>query len=93
MAELYWTHEALEDRRQIRSLIAADNLQAAKKLDARFTEATEKLRRFPNLGRPSRVNGSRELFPHKNYRIIYQADGDVVIILAIIHVARLWPKD
>ncbi|TCR93334.1 type II toxin-antitoxin system RelE/ParE family toxin [Rhizobium sp. BK376] len=91
MAELFWTADAAEDRKRIRAYIATENLDAAKELDLRFSEITERLRRFPFLGRLGRVPGTRELVPHKHYKIVYQVSGDIVIILTILHTAQQWP--
>jgi plasmid stabilization system protein ParE len=44
------------------------------------------------LGRPGRVEGTRELVvPRTPYIIPYTVIGDRVMILSIIHSARQWP--
>jgi addiction module RelE/StbE family toxin len=93
MAQLLWTADAVEDRARIRAFIATENMQAAKEIDLRFFQSTEKLRRFPYLGRLGRTPGTRELIPHEHYRIVYQVSGDIVIILTILHTARQWPPE
>ena len=37
------------------------------------------------------VPGTRELNPHRSYRLVYEIAGDTVWILVLIHTARLWP--
>jgi len=37
------------------------------------------------------VAGTRKLIPHENYRLVYQTERDAVWILALVHVARMWP--
>ena len=66
---------------------------AALELDERFDEAAEALARFPMMGRAGIAPGTRELVPHENYRLVYDVDEDAqtIWILALVHVARLWP--
>ena len=44
-----------------------------------------------NAGPPGMVAGTRELTPHRSYRIIYEVGGDMIWILVVIHTARQWP--
>ena len=48
--------------------------------------------RVPAMGRPGRVPGTRELVVHENYVVPYRVKDDVVQIIRIQHVARLWPE-
>lgn len=89
--QLYWTDEAERDRHAIYDFIAADNPTAAARLDQCFGISAAKLIDFPLIGRPGIIPGTRELKPHENYRLVYQIDGDMILILALVHVARLWP--
>ncbi|MFD2580821.1 type II toxin-antitoxin system RelE/ParE family toxin [Novosphingobium colocasiae] len=43
------------------------------------------------LGHAGIVAGTRELTPHRSYRIIYEVLDDTVWILVVIHTARQWP--
>jgi addiction module RelE/StbE family toxin len=88
---LLWTRPARADRREIFEFIAADNLRAARKMDLVFTEKAEILTRFPELGRPGRVPGTRELLAHRHYFLIYRIHGDAVQILRLLHTSRQWP--
>lgn len=45
----------------------------------------------PGLGRPGRLQGTRELVAHRNYILIYDVAGDLVRVLRILHAARQWP--
>jgi plasmid stabilization system protein ParE len=42
-------------------------------------------------GHEGEVLGTRELTPHRNYRLVYEIIGDTVWILVLIHAARQWP--
>lgn len=86
-----WTPEAVDDRLVIWDYIATDNPQAAARMDELFSEATAKLADFPMRGRPGLIPGTRELFPHESYRLVYEIEGDTVWILTLIHTARRWP--
>ena len=88
---LIWTPEALQDRQDIWDYIAQDSEVAAARMDALFSKAAARLIAYPLLGRPGLIAGTRELIPHENYRLVYEADTTAVWILALAHVARQWP--
>jgi addiction module RelE/StbE family toxin len=88
---LEWTRAARVDRLDIYSHIEADNQRAAAILDMRFRDVAARLTSFPHLGRPGRVQGTREAVAHPNYVLVYEIEGDVVRILRVLHVARRWP--
>ena len=89
---LFWTPQALEDRRNIYDFIEADNPRAAFKLDQLFSEKVRALIDHPDLGRPGRVPGTRELVVHKNYIFIYDTKADTVRVLRVLHAAMQWPR-
>lgn len=82
---------AERDRADAIAFIAADNPHAALAMDQVFSEAAARLADFPLLGHVGKVPGTRELIPHRNYRMVYEVDDDVVWILALVHTARQWP--
>ena len=89
--KLVWTLLAREDRKAIREVIAADNPSAALDLDELLSEKAARLLDHPALGRPGRLQGTRELIAHRNYILIYDVVGDLVRILRVLHAARQWP--
>lgn len=91
MRELFWTHEARQDRDAIYDYIEADNPAAALSLDELFSKNAGYLLEHPGLGRPGRVKGTRELVAHPNYILIYDLVGDYVRVLRVLHAARRWP--
>ncbi len=91
MTSLFWTFEAIQDRLDIYDYIEADNPVAARHLDESFSDQASLLARYPVLGRTGRVPGTRELVVHDNYLLIYDVVDEVVRILNVVHVARLWP--
>jgi toxin ParE1/3/4 len=58
---LEWSVYALADRMAIFDYIEADSPQAAVAVDDRIREHVQTLARFPQSGRPGRIEGTREL--------------------------------
>ena len=87
-----WTRAALSDLATIHALIAANNAATANALRDRaigFVETTLAVQ--PGIGRPGRVEGTREAVIHPNYIMVYRVKEGAVEILAVRHVARRWP--
>ena len=89
--KVVWTREARQDRIDIRDFIAGDNPAAAARMDDLFSNAAASLSDLPMRGRAGLVAGTRELIPHESYRLVYEIDGDVVWVLAMVHTSRQWP--
>jgi len=90
-----WTLAAWRERDDIYDYIAANSPSAAKRMDLIFRNAASRLADFPYMGKQGQLPGTRELFPHRNYRMIYEVDANtgIIWILALIHGARNWlPK-
>ncbi|WP_152226420.1 type II toxin-antitoxin system RelE/ParE family toxin [Pseudomonas sp. SCB32] len=86
-----WSTESEQDRLDIWQYIAADNPEAAAQMDTLFSATVSKLKEFPEMGKPGRIPGTRELIPHESYRLIYQIEADALWIMALVHTMRLWP--
>lgn len=86
-----WTPEAVQDRAAIWDYLADRNPDAALRIDRLFSDAATRLADFPMLGHEGEVPGTRELTPHRSYRLIYEVVDDTVWILVLIHTARRWP--
>jgi addiction module RelE/StbE family toxin len=86
-----WTPEALADRRAIHLHIREDNPSAAIAMDELFEAAVQRLATTPRIGRPGLIEGTRELIPHENYRVVYEIVDDTVWVLALVHARRQWP--
>lgn len=89
--KIVWTPQAEQDRAEIWDYLVARDPAAAVRIDQLFSEAIAKLADFPMLGHAGRVAGTRELTPHRSYRILYEVAGDTVWILVVIHTSRQWP--
>jgi toxin ParE1/3/4 len=87
-----WTPEALEDRLQIWDYIAAEDPQAAVRMDQRIADTVSLLQEHPEMGRTGIIACTRELIPHENYRVVYEIALGAIWILAVVHAARNWPS-
>ena len=91
---LEWSIFALDDRNAIFDYIEADSPQAAVTVDGRIEEQVEALLRFPEMGRPGRIAGTRELVIHNSpYLAAYRVMGETVRILRVLHGAQRWPEE
>jgi len=90
--KLRWTRIALQDLRYLHEYIAEDNPLAASRMVARIQDATQRLKKHPQMGRPGRVQGTRELvIAGTPYIVVYLIQGDEIQIVAVIHSAMKWP--
>ena len=89
---LLWTPRALADVAAVLAQIAAEDPGAASRFNDRLLELVETtLTAQPQMGRPGRVSGTRELIVHPRYILAYRVRGEVIELLAFRHSARLWP--
>jgi|SRR5580658_8076673 toxin ParE1/3/4 len=89
-----WSVFALADRNAIFDYIEVDSPKAAITVDSRIRAQVETLSRFPQSGRPGRVEGTREIVIRRTpYIAAYRIVGDTVRILRVLHGARQWPED
>jgi len=89
---LKWSLFAQSDRNKIYDYIETDSSRAAVLVDERIGNAIAFLKEFPEIGRPGRVAGTRELVvQHTPYIAAYIIVGDTVQILRILHGAQIWP--
>jgi len=87
-----WLRTALANVDEEAAHIAADDLAAAQAVVQRVLDAVALLERQPNLGRPGRVPGTRELVvPKTRYIVPYRVRADVIEILRVFHTSRRLP--
>jgi toxin ParE1/3/4 len=89
-----WSDEALEDLRSLQAYIAKDNPAAAKKVAMAIVESVEiNLPENPQMGRPGRVSGTRELvIAQTSYIVPYRVKAGTIQVLRVYHGARRWPE-
>jgi toxin ParE1/3/4 len=91
---ILWSPEAIEDLNSLRAYIAQDNPSAARSVALHIIHSIEQLLQDnPQMGRPGRVPGTRELvIPKTPFIVPYRVQRNVVQILRIYHGARRWPE-
>jgi len=83
------TASAAADIESIVDFLSETDPPLAKKVFAEIRAAAGRLARFPHIGRPGRVMGTRELtVPDYPYVLVYTAAPPAVTIVAVFHAAR-----
>lgn len=90
---LRWASPARDHLAAIHAYIAEDNPAAARRVVNQIRKDADLLRNNPGIGRPGRIEGTRELVvSHYPYLLVYRIASDEVHVAAVIHSARLWPE-
>ena len=90
--QVAWRKSAVLDLYRVREYIRQDNPAAAETTGTRIEAAVDSLARFPEMGHPGEVPGTRELvIPRLPYLVVYRLKGDAVQILRILHGKQKWP--
>ena len=88
-----WLRKALLNLDSEAFYIAQDNPKAAAEFVVHLRERASALGQQPDMGRPGRVHGTRELvitrFP---YILPYRVRNNTVEVLRVFHTARKWPE-
>jgi plasmid stabilization system protein ParE len=85
---------AIANREATFDYMEADIRQAAIAVDDRIQSAVDGLCQFPEVGRPGRVEGTRELVIQRTpYIAAYRIADDALQILRGLHGAQRWPDD
>ncbi|PZO49862.1 MAG: type II toxin-antitoxin system mRNA interferase toxin, RelE/StbE family [Alphaproteobacteria bacterium] len=89
MRRVRWRARALADLETIKAWLAKQSNANPTKTLLRIKTAADTLRRLGDIGRPSRVEGVREMSVRAApYVIAYQVAGDTIDILAVYHTAQ-----
>lgn len=87
-----WLRRALLNLDHEATYITQENPNAAAEFVLLMRDSALMLGQQPNLGRPGRIAGTRELvvanFP---YILPYRVRNDTVEILRVFHTSRKWP--
>jgi toxin ParE1/3/4 len=88
-----WSPEAVADLVALRAYIEQEDPAAAQRVALHIARNVETLLpNHPNMGRPGRVPGTRELvIPNTPFIVPYRVVGSAIQILRVYHAARRWP--
>lgn len=89
-----WTTDAADDLERICDYIAQSRPESARRVAQTVVERIGTLESFPHLGRPGRVQGTREVaFPPLPFVAVYEVFDaqDEVRVLRVLHGAQQWP--
>jgi addiction module RelE/StbE family toxin len=90
--KLFWTARTLSEIDAIFAYVAADSPSAAERLAVLIETRAQSLIDQPNMGRPGRVDGTREfVVTGTPYILPYRIRDERVEILAALHASRQWP--
>lgn len=88
-----WTRGALSDLGSAFDFIAEERPTAAVKGIERIEKAVSAIARHPEIGRPGRIDGTRELVvPGTPFILPYRVTPKMVQLLGVIHASRRWPE-
>lgn len=88
---LLWGDHATADVLSILDYISADDPVAAERVVEQIGDRVGNLPANPRMGRPGRVEGTRELVIPKNYVVVYKEDPEEVVVLRVLHAKQQWP--
>ena len=90
---LFWTRRAINDLRAVQAFIENNDPIAARKITLRIIETVETMiPDNPEVGRPGRVPGTRELVVARTpYIVPYRWRRGMIEVLRVYHGARRWP--
>jgi toxin ParE1/3/4 len=88
-----WSPRAIGHLADLRAYIAREHPDAAARTAMTLLTAVDRLAVLPNLGRPGRVAGTRELVvPGTRYLIAYRVRSERLEVIAVFHGRQRWPK-
>lgn len=88
-----WLRMAIRNLDEEAAYIANDDSAAARIVVERVLNAVAMLAQQPDMGRPGRVPGTRELVVQRTrYIVPYRVRGDAVEILRVFHTSRRLPQ-
>lgn len=90
--KLLWTRLAVHDLSAAYEYIAEDNPAAAEHAAERIEAAAAAIANHPQIGKPGRVSGTRELVVAGTpFIVVSRIKSAGAEILSVMHGARMWP--
>ena len=89
---LVWLQRAIQDRDAQLDYIAQDNPMAAVSQGDRIAEQIDILQQHPQMGRPGRKQGTRELVISRTpFIVVYRIKAQRIELLRVLHGSRKYP--
>lgn len=89
---IVWTAPALREIEAIGDYIALESPRASARIVTRVFDRVDTLADHPEIGRPGRIPGTRELvITNTPFIVPYRVRGDLIEVLSVFHGARRWP--
>jgi toxin ParE1/3/4 len=89
--KLRWTKAALRQLNEAYEYIQLDKPSAAARVADLIEAAADRIRLFPQMGRPSTRPKTRELaIPDTPFLLVYRVRDEIVEVLALYHGAQNW---
>ena len=90
--KVVWSRRAIRHLVYLREYIQKDSEQNAALVAKRILKASDVLQSHPEMGRPGRVVGTRELIvPDTPYIIPYRVRRERLELIAVFHGRQKWP--
>jgi plasmid stabilization system protein ParE len=87
-----WSRRTIRHLESLREYIAKDSEQNAVLVARRILKAVDLVQTQPDMGRPGRVLGTRELVvPDTPYIIPYRVRHERLELIAVFHGRQKWP--
>jgi toxin ParE1/3/4 len=90
--KIVWSRRAISNLVALRDYIARDSPNSAATVAERILNGVDLLATQPQMGRPGRIVGTRELvIPGMPYIIPYRVRGERMELIAVFHGRQKWP--
>jgi addiction module RelE/StbE family toxin len=91
--KIVWSRRAIRHLAALREYVAKSSPQNATLVARRVLESVNLLATQPEMGRPGRVLGTRELvIPRTPYIIPYRVQSGRLQLIAVFHGRQRWPE-
>lgn len=91
--KIVWSKRGIRNLIALRHYIASDSDQNAAIVAKRLLAAVDLLKEQPQMGRPGRILGTRELVvPDTPFVVPYRVRGERLELIAVYHGHRKWPE-
>jgi toxin ParE1/3/4 len=89
---IVWSRRAIRHLVELQKYIEKDSEKSAALVAGRILDAVDLLQTHPDMGRPGRLVGTRELVvPGTPYIIPYRVRGEFLELVAVFHGRQKWP--